>query len=139
MPARYDTIIVVRKRNAQGDVIEYHTVGRNGPRIWRTGEGTFRAHYLTPEAIQGGPPRPCIDQYQAGLLAYRLLTGRLPFEGDDLMRVVFAHMTETPPDPREFAPDLTHMQVAAILRALEKEPDRRFPSIAEFASALLDG
>ena len=38
MPARYDTIIVVRKRNARGDEIEYHTVGRKGPSIWRTGE-----------------------------------------------------------------------------------------------------
>ena len=38
MPARYDTIIVVRKRNARGDEVEYHTVGRRGPSIWRTGE-----------------------------------------------------------------------------------------------------
>ena len=38
MPARYDTIIVVRKRNARGEVVEYHTVGRRGPSIWRTGE-----------------------------------------------------------------------------------------------------
>ena len=38
MPARYDTIIVVRKRNARGDEVEYHNVGRMGPRIWRTGE-----------------------------------------------------------------------------------------------------
>ena len=38
MPARYDTIIVVRKRNARGEAVEYHTVGRKGPSIWRTGE-----------------------------------------------------------------------------------------------------
>ena len=38
MPARYDTIIVVRKRNARGEEVEYHTVGRKGPSIWRTGE-----------------------------------------------------------------------------------------------------
>jgi hypothetical protein len=38
MPARYDTIIVVRKRNAKGERVEYHTVGRKGPSIWRTGE-----------------------------------------------------------------------------------------------------
>ncbi len=38
MPASYDTIIVVRKRNARGEVVEYHTVGRKGPSIWRTGE-----------------------------------------------------------------------------------------------------
>ena len=38
MPARYDTIIVVRKKNARGDEVEYHTVGRRGPSIWRTGE-----------------------------------------------------------------------------------------------------
>jgi hypothetical protein len=38
MPARHDTIIVVRKRNARGELVEYHTVGRRGPGIWRTGE-----------------------------------------------------------------------------------------------------
>lgn len=38
MPARYDTILVVRKTNARGEEVEYHTVGRKGPRIWRTGE-----------------------------------------------------------------------------------------------------
>ena len=38
MPARYDTIIVVRKKNARGEEVEYHTVGRKGPSIWRTGE-----------------------------------------------------------------------------------------------------
>jgi hypothetical protein len=38
MPARYDTIIVVRKTNARGDAVEYHTVGRSGPSIWRTGQ-----------------------------------------------------------------------------------------------------
>ena len=38
MPAHYDTIIVVRKRDARGEVVEYHTVGRQGPSIWRTGE-----------------------------------------------------------------------------------------------------
>lgn len=38
MPARYDTIIIVRKRNARGETVEYHTVGRKGPSIWRTGE-----------------------------------------------------------------------------------------------------
>ena len=38
MPARYDTIIVVRKKNASGDEVEYYTGGRKGPSIWRTGE-----------------------------------------------------------------------------------------------------
>src|SRR3954453_6993277 len=38
MPANYDTIIVVRKRNAKGEMVEYHTVGRKGPSIWRTGQ-----------------------------------------------------------------------------------------------------
>jgi hypothetical protein len=38
MPARYNTIIIVRKKNARGEPVEYHTVGRRGPSIWRTGE-----------------------------------------------------------------------------------------------------
>ena len=40
MPARHDTIIVVRKKNARGEAVEYHTVGRRGPSIWRTGSRT---------------------------------------------------------------------------------------------------
>lgn len=58
MPARYDTIIVVRKRNAKGQVVEYHTVGRKGPSIWRTGEpnppGTpgYQAAYDAATGVQ---------------------------------------------------------------------------------------
>ncbi len=58
MPGRYDTIIVVRKRNARGEVVEYHTVGRKGPSICRTGEpnppGTpgYQAAYDAASGVQ---------------------------------------------------------------------------------------
>ena len=69
MPARYDTIIVVRKKNARGDEVEYHTVGRKGPSIWRTGEpnppGTpgYQAAYDAAIGVQAvfAPPAKGYD------------------------------------------------------------------------------
>ncbi len=69
MPPRYDTISVVRKRSSRGGVIEYHTVGRKGPRIWRTGEpnppGTpgYQAAYDAAVGLKSAlaPPRAAGD------------------------------------------------------------------------------
>ncbi|MGE0492943.1 MAG: protein kinase [Vulcanimicrobiota bacterium] len=107
-------------------------------RVWHTGQGSFRANYLAPELLTSGRRQPSVDQYQAGLLAYRLLTGRLPFDKAEPMAVIMAHFTEAPPDPREFTRDLSDRQALALLRALEKDPKDRFASVADFASALLD-
>ena len=97
MPARYDTIIVVRKRNARGDEVEYHTVGRRGPSIWRTGEpnppGTpgYQAAYDAAIGVQAvlAPPatghgwhtvNDLLDAYERSREFCRLAAhpGRLP-------------------------------------------------------------
>src|SRR5205807_2229078 len=67
------------------------------------------------------------DLYSAGVLAYELLTGRLPFERGSAIELLRAHIAERPAPPAGVAPDLA----AIVLRLLAKEPVERYQSAAE--------
>jgi hypothetical protein len=110
-------------------------VEKGDGRITRTGMlGTL--DYAAPEQIMD---TSAIDHradiYALGVLAYELVTGELPFKGS-AAQVVFAHLQQPPPDPREIVPTLSATYAHAVLRALCKDPDDRFNSAAEFATAL---
>lgn len=87
--------------------------------------------YLPPEVLQGQEADPRSDLYSCGIVLYEIFTGVLPFEGPTAMDIMVKHLREEPPPPsarwREIPPALE----AAILRCLEKEPDRRYRSVAE--------
>jgi serine/threonine-protein kinase len=69
-----------------------------------------------------------------GILLYELLTGARPFEGG-AGQVMFAHIQQPPPDPRDKNPEIPRSVAKAILKALEKSPEKRFDSIAEMGKA----
>lgn len=75
------------------------------------------------------------DIYALGVVAYRLLTGHKPFTGN-LRQKLLAILHAPPRDPREFVPTLPSATACAILRALDKEPTRRFPTAGAFARAV---
>ena len=58
------------------------------------------------------------------------------FQGDTLVALAFKHATETPPDPRKLAPDMSQELSELILKCLEKEPEKRFQTVAELAEAV---
>lgn len=95
------------------------------------------AGYLSPEQARGNPPGQRSDLYSVGVLAYRLLTGALPFEGDDPVATAIAHVEQ--PIPR--LPPMVGAWQAWIDKALAKSPEQRFQSAQEMANALctLDG
>lgn len=91
--------------------------------------------YMAPEQIQGSGSGGSIDQYALAVMAYQMVTGKLPFRGQ-LVDVLHQHVTQAPPSPRQLRPDLPVEAEKAILKALSKDPQERFPSNAEFAQAL---
>lgn len=94
--------------------------------------GTFA--YMAPEQFSG-KFSPASDQYALGVMAFQLLTGRLPFEGD-LASLTRAHMYDPPPSASALNPAVPKAVDGVIQRAMAKDPGARFPSVAAFADAL---
>ena len=76
------------------------------------------------------------DLYSLACTVYELLAGSPPFRASHLGAVLAKHLTEPPPHIREVRPDVPEHVERALIRALQKEPDDRFPTLMDFASAL---
>jgi serine/threonine protein kinase len=103
-----------------------------------TGAGHFLGtpDYSAPEQIQGLAVDGRTDQYALACVAYQLLTGARPFERDQGIAVLFAHLSEPPPSLSSRRPDLSGAADRVLARALAKAPENRYGSCAEFADAL---
>ncbi|MGZ3715633.1 MAG: serine/threonine-protein kinase, partial [Ktedonobacterales bacterium] len=94
--------------------------------------GTFA--YMAPEQFSA-KFSPASDQYALGVMAFLLLAGRTPFEGD-LAALTRAHMFEQPPSLHLLNPAVPPAVEDVINRALAKDPSQRYPTVADFATAL---
>jgi tRNA A-37 threonylcarbamoyl transferase component Bud32 len=93
--------------------------------------------YMAPEQIRvSRKVDGRADIYAAGVMAYRMLTGELPFKGEHPSTVMLGHLQDPPPDPRKLVPGLPESVAIAILRAMAKDPDERFETVAELAKTL---
>jgi serine/threonine-protein kinase len=103
--------------------------------LTRTGTmGTL--DYIAPEQIlSSATVDKSVDIYALGIITYLMLTGHLPFQGNP-GAIVFAHLQTPPPDPRKFVASIPERTVAALDRALEKDPKKRFATASEFVRAL---
>ena len=96
------------------------------------------AAYMAPEQARGEEIGPAADLYSAGVVLFEMLTGRLPFAAESAVAMMLAHQEQHAPRPSQIAGADTlpaHID-AAVMRALEKLPGRRFQSAAEFSAAL---
>jgi predicted Ser/Thr protein kinase len=91
--------------------------------------------YMAPEQILGHHVTPRADQYALGVILFQLSTGRLPFQADTPMGQALKHATEPLPRPRAINPRLPDAVEAVLVRALSKDPNFRFGSVAEFFQA----
>ena len=103
-----------------------------------TGAGQFLGtpDYSAPEQIQGRAVDGRTDQYALACVAYQLLTGAVPFERDQGMAVLLAHLSEPPPSLGSRRPDLPGAADQVLARALAKVPEKRYGSCRDFADAL---
>jgi serine/threonine protein kinase len=101
----------------------------------RTMVGTLL--YISPEQINGHSTDFRSDVYTLGVSLFEAATGRLPFERRTDYALMHAHVQERPPRPKDLQRGVPPALEAVILKAIEKDPDRRFQSAAEFRRALL--
>ena len=107
-----------------------------GENLTRTGVVMGTPAYMAPEQARGERVDHRVDVYAVGAILYRLLTGRTPFDSDDVSAALTAVLTEEPPRPRSLAPEIPEALELVIERAMAKKPDERFASMAELDAAL---
>jgi serine/threonine-protein kinase len=104
---------------------------------YKTRDGMFKGKlsYSAPE-VYDGSTSPKSDVYSAGVVLYQLLSGENPFRGKDMAEIVRRVLSLDLPPIRQIRPDVSEALDAAVKRALEKNPQDRYPSAAAFADAL---
>jgi serine/threonine-protein kinase len=111
----------------------------NGPRLTRTGMIFGTPEYMAPEQAEGKEADHRVDVYAVGCIAYHLITGSTPFVAENFMAMLTKHLMEDPVPPSVRRPDLeiTPEMDALVLRALEKDRDKRFQNMGELLNGVL--
>jgi serine/threonine-protein kinase len=105
-------------------------------RITQVGSVVGTAAYLAPEQVRGEEATPATDVYALGVVLYQFLTGRLPYEGSSLAELAVRQQNEKPLPPDTYNSEVPETLGAAVLRALEGNPSRRYGSAEELAAGL---
>jgi eukaryotic-like serine/threonine-protein kinase len=127
---------VIVDEEGRAKVTDFGIARAGASDMTQTGSIMGTAQYLSPEQAQGHPVSEESDLYSIGVILYELLTGRVPFEGESAVTIALKHVNETPRVPGayngEVSPELEHV----VMRAMEKDPRRRFHDADEFIAAL---
>ena len=97
----------------------------------KTDKAIGSVHYISPEQARGEMTDEKTDLYSVGVLLYEMLTGRLPFDAENAVSVAIMQLQNEPTKPRALNPAIPEGLEEIILRAMQKNPARRYQSAAE--------
>ena len=106
------------------------------PQLTAVGTVVGALRYMSPEQVKGVALDARCDIYSLGVVIYEMLTRRLPFEGKGQFEIMLAHVNTPPQHPSDVNSDVPRALGDLTLRALAKEPDKRFQNAREFRMAL---
>ena len=93
-------------------------------------------HYLSPEQAKGEVADEKSDLYSVGVVLYEMLTGRVPFDGENPVSVIYKHVNEEPVSMRQIRPGISKALDEVVTRALCKDSHKRYQSATEMAADL---
>ena len=106
-------------------------------RLSQSGAPLGTLWYMSPEQVRGSASDARSDIYSLGAVLYELATGKKPFDGESAFVIMADQVGKSPVPPMEVDPAVPADLSAALVRALEKDPDRRFQTAAEFRQVML--
>ena len=127
---------VLIDRDGRVQVTDFGIARAGASDMTETGSIMGTAQYLSPEQAQGRPVDARSDLYSIGIILYELLTGRVPFDAESPVSVALKQVSEAPVPPRRLDAALPPALEGVVMRALEKDPARRFQNADEFIEAL---
>jgi serine/threonine protein kinase len=105
-------------------------------RLTAAGMALGSVHYMSPEQVKAGAPDARSDLYSLGITFYEMVTGQCPIRGNSEYEIMAAHLAIAPPPPTELNPFLPPAVAAIIQKSIQKRPDDRFQTAAEFRASL---
>lgn len=107
----------------------------NEVKVTSTGMAIGTPTYMSPEQATADVITGASDQYSLGIVAYEMLTGRVPFTGSSMMAIMYSHFHDEPPSIRLLRPDCPEPLCNAVMRMLRKAPEERWPSMEDAVAA----
>jgi beta-lactam-binding protein with PASTA domain/predicted Ser/Thr protein kinase len=127
---------VIVDSESKATVTDFGIARAGASEITQAGSVMGTPHYLSPEQAQGLEVTAVSDLYSIGVMLYEALTGRVPFEGDSAISIAMKQVSHAPQRPSSINPAVSPALDAVVMRALEKDPGRRFQSADAFIAAL---
>jgi serine/threonine-protein kinase len=127
---------VIVDEEGKATVTDFGIARAGASEITQAGSVMGTPHYLSPEQAQGQAVTAVSDLYSIGVMLYEALAGRVPFEADSAVAIAMKQVSHTPQRPSSINPNVSPALDAVVMRALEKDPGRRFQSADAFIAAL---
>jgi serine/threonine-protein kinase len=127
---------VIVSDEGEATVTDFGIARAGASEITQAGSVMGTPHYLSPEQAQGQAVTAVSDLYSIGVMLYEALAGRVPFEADSAVAIAMKQVSHTPQRPSSINPAVSPALDAVVMRALEKDPGRRFQSAEAFIAAL---
>ena len=108
----------------------------NEPHLTQIGGVVGSPAYMSPEQAEGRELNGAADQYSLTVVAYELITGKLPFTAESSTSVALMHLTQTPPLPSQVNPDVPTEVDAVLMRGLAKKPTERYATCTDLVRSL---
>lgn len=129
---------IIFSRDGQVKVADFGiAIAADGTTITCGDDIVGSVHYFSPEQARGNVVGKQSDLYSLGIILYEMVTGQVPFTGDSPVSIAMKHVEEPVPSPRKLAEDIPEALERVILKAVQKDPSRRYTDAPELLDDLM--